>query len=181
MSCSLSVTIGCGVVLLFVCVMQSCAVTSSTASNSDTVSSCGNCLGTKFESMVDSATVLHNPSDLYFLATPPACNDCEAQYQLSFQWANFQRSETDTSEPPLSDLTHAFGPMYELAYFPHPAPQRGGGTNYVWYLNFSVGNKTSSLPSTRYSFGCSIDRTRPHDPADSIAISCKIYYTTFKQ
>ena len=110
-------------------------------------------------------------SDQHFdLVTPNAKNDCEAFYQLQFLWADTKRADTDKTMPPLGDLEHAFSPQDELSYFPHEEPHFA---SYSWILNFSIGNKTTGLPSTRYAFHTWNPSKKKED---SILVTCSIRY-----
>jgi hypothetical protein len=122
-----------------------------------------------------------------FLETPEARNDCEAHYIFVFRWAdpNYQVFRV-TEQPPLN-LPHAFEPGGELAYFPHPDPtydpdflvldennKQIGGKGW-WKIDFSIGNKNSGNPTTRYTSSAYLDYSKASDD-DSVQYVMKIFY-----
>ncbi|MEP7235100.1 MAG: hypothetical protein ABI778_07370 [Ignavibacteriota bacterium] len=123
------------------------------------------------------AKVIHGGDayDLFDLVTPAARNDCEATYTFIFRWADENRSKSDSTQPPLSDLEHSFGPEDQFAYFAHPVPTRSLESKeyYIWSIKFSIGNKNTSLPATRYGVHVNVESTKPED---SIRIGATIAY-----
>ena len=86
---------------------------------------------------------------------------------------------TDTSRPPLQDLAKAFGPKGESGIFPHPVEVRQKeASGYYWSIDFSVGNKNTSLPSTQYFFGTALDATKFKE-GDSVTVKVGIGYSPF--
>ncbi|SRR5579883_211842 len=128
--------------------------------------------------------VIHNNGEFFELQTPTARNDCEAEYIFNFRWANPAKRAIDNDMPPLLNLEHAFQPLAEFAYFPHPAPVFRRDTvmdangNLImgdwWVIDFNIGNKNSGYPTTQYYVGCRLDWEAA--AIDSTEIVCRIYF-----
>lgn len=133
--------------------------------------------------------VFNNAFDQFSLNTPEARNDCHAHYKFYFRWASlYKRLYEKETMPPLKDLHDSFGPADEYAYFPHNPPEwkhdatihdevflGGQSTKGWWLVDFSVGNKNSKQPSTRYHVGAIIDSDNSVDE-DSTEVWCEITY-----
>lgn len=170
-----------GLCVVGICTLTSCETGSGGQPDED---SCGD------PKTVCGAQTLHVDPDtgvsgFFTLTTPNARNDCEAQYNFSFRWADPLRRLTDTDMPPLEDLEHAFQPADEFAYFPHPnpvflnlaPPGCYGPTDEPgwWVITFRIGNQNSGLPNTRYYVRARLDPTVATE-FDDTEVMCKIEY-----
>jgi hypothetical protein len=134
---------------------------------------------------------INSSGNFFILETPEARNDCEATYFYYFRWADPLRRAAEVSGheemPPIDDFGHAFQPGGEFAYFPHPnASYEATSTiqdcsgNVIpgqgwWVVRFSIGNKNSGNPTTRYYVR---SRLNPGTAGslDETEIVCKIVY-----
>src|SRR5205807_1887605 len=115
---------------------------------------------------------------------------CEATYYFYFRWADPLRRAAEQSGheemPPLQDMEHGFQPGGEFAYFPHPAAHYDATTSPSsisgvssgpgwWTIQFSIGNKNSGLPTTRYYVRARLDPAVAGS-LDETEVACRIVY-----
>ncbi len=120
------------------------------------------CSGISDSNAVDCGTRLNATStytvaplagyNLFSVSTPlNASSKCDAQFTLTFRYADPTRALSDSTMPPLIGLDSIFHADADSIVFTHGAPTRNKSTIYVWTITGTgINSNSSSLKSAYY-------------------------------